>query len=51
MHSIPGGPFDQEKAVSPQTIQIMERHYHLNDPLRRQYLDYLKNIALLNFGP
>jgi oligopeptide transport system permease protein len=51
MHSIPGGPFDQEKAVSAQINQNIIRHYHLNDPLWKQYCDYLKNIFIhFDFG-
>jgi oligopeptide transport system permease protein len=51
MHSIPGGPFAGEKAVAPEVIRNMERHYHLGDPLGWQYVDYLKKIVRLDFGP
>lgn len=44
MHSIPGGPFDQEKAVSAQVNQNIIRYYHLSDPLWLQYYNYLKNV-------
>jgi len=44
MHSIPGGPFDQEKAVSAQVNQNIIAHYHLNDPLWSQYCNYLKSV-------
>lgn len=51
MHSIPGGPFSGEKAVAPEVARNIEKHYHLNDPLWRQYVDYLKKIVRLDFGP
>ncbi len=51
MHAIPGGPFDQEKAVSAQIAQNIKAHYHLSDPLWRQYIDYLKRIIHFDFGP
>ncbi len=51
MHAIPGGPFDQEKAVSAQITQNIREHYHLNDPLWQQYFDYMKKIIHLDLGP
>lgn len=51
MHSIPGGPFSEEKAVTPEITRNLEKHYHLNDPLWRQYFDYLHKIVRLDFGP
>ncbi len=51
MHSIPGGPFTREKNLPPEVIKNLEAKYHLNDPLHKQYLDYLKNLARFNFGP
>ncbi len=41
MHSVPGGPFTQEKALPAETIKILNERYHLNDPLWKQYVDYL----------
>jgi oligopeptide transport system permease protein len=51
MHAIPGGPFTEEKAVSPEITKNIEARYHLNDPLGKQYLDYLKNMIRLDLGP
>lgn len=51
MHSIPGGPFTREKNLPPEVIKNIEEKYHLNDPLPKQYFDYLKNIARFDFGP
>jgi ABC-type dipeptide/oligopeptide/nickel transport system permease component len=41
MHAVPGGPFTREKALPAETIKILNERYHLDDPLWRQYLDYL----------
>ncbi len=51
MHSIPGGPFTAEKAVPAPIKKNIEIRYHLNDPLGRQYSDYLLNIAHGDLGP
>jgi len=42
---VPGGPFDREKAVPPEIKRNLEAQYHLNDPLARQYLDYLWDLT------
>ncbi len=46
MHSVPGGPFDKEKALPPQTVAILNERYHLDDPLLKQYFDYLRNVLV-----
>ena len=51
MHAIPGGPFDRERVVPPAVQEAIARRYRLNDPLWRQYLDYLANLARLDLGP
>lgn len=51
MRAIPGGPFTDEKGIPPEIMhQVMER-YHMNDPLYKQYFDYIKNLARFDFGP
>lgn len=47
----PGGPFDQERAVSPHVLQQLNERYNLNAPLYIQYWDYLKNLLQGDFGP
>ena len=42
---VPGGPFDSEKAVTPEIRRNLEAQYHLDDPLYRQYLDYLWDVV------
>jgi oligopeptide transport system permease protein len=51
MHAIPGGPFTTEKQLPPEIVKNIEARYQLNDPLWKQYLDYLKSIATWNLGP
>lgn len=51
MHAIPGGPFTREKALPPAVLKNIEERYHLNDPLWKQYVDYLQNLARGDLGP
>ena len=44
VHSAPGGPFDEEKAVSPEVLVQLNERYNLNEPLIIQYFDYLGNV-------
>jgi oligopeptide transport system permease protein len=48
---VPGGPFTAEKAVPPEILRNLEAHYGLNQPLPRQYLDYLGSLLHGDFGP
>ena len=50
-HSAPGGPFDEEKAVSPEVLIKLNERYNLNEPLWKQYFDYLSNVIQGDFGP
>lgn len=47
----PGGPFDEEKSVSPEIRQQLEAYYNLDAPLYRQYLDYLGGLVRGDLGP
>ncbi len=47
----PGGPFNQERGLSPEIKANIEAQFGLNDPLWLQYANYLKNLAHGNFGP
>ena len=51
MHSIPGGPFSREKKVPDAILKNLEARYHTNDPLAKQYVDYMVNVAQFNLGP
>lgn len=47
----PGGPFQQEQSLPPQVRANLERAYGLDQPLLKQYLKYLRNVAHGDFGP
>ena len=47
----PGGPFDAERAVSPQTLRQLEAQYNLDAPLYQQYFNYLGNLVRGDLGP
>ena len=47
----PGGPFNQERGLSPEIKANLEAQFGLNDPLWLQYFNYLKNLLHGNFGP
>lgn len=51
MHAIPGGPFTVEKSLPPIVQQSIEERYKLNDPLYKQYSDYLTNLIQGDLGP
>src|SRR5512136_1559401 len=46
MHAIPGGPFSRERALPAATIKILNERYHLDDPLWKQYVDYINNVLV-----
>jgi len=51
MHSIPGGPFDEEKMpLSPAAKEKILKMYGLDEPLYVQYLKYMWNALHLRFG-
>lgn len=47
----PGGPFDTEKALPPETLIALNERYNLNKPILGQYFDYLGNLVQGDFGP
>lgn len=51
MRAIPGGPFTEEKKLPPQIKATIEATYHLNDPLWKQYTDYMSHVVRLDLGP
>ena len=51
VHSAPGGPFDEEKAVSPEVLIKLNEKYNLDQPLINQYFDYLSGVLVGDFGP
>jgi oligopeptide transport system permease protein len=51
LHAAPGGPFDSQKRLLPAIQKSIEAQYHLDEPLWRQYLRYLDDLAHGNLGP
>ncbi|MDR3591924.1 MAG: ABC transporter permease [Negativicutes bacterium] len=51
MHAVPGGPFTSEKNLPESVLKNINERYHLNDPLWKQYTDYLGNVVRGDFGP
>ncbi len=51
MHLAPGGPFDNERApASPEIERNLRAKYHLDQPVWKQYLDYLRDLVHGDFG-
>ncbi len=50
-HSIPGGPFTNDRKVTAEVEAALNEKYHLNDPLPKQFFDYLGGILHGDFGP
>src|SRR5579863_2613797 len=51
LHAAPGGPFAADKALLPEIQRTIEARYHLDEPLWRQYLRYLGDLAHGDLGP
>ena len=51
MRLAPGGPFDSEKALPPEILETINKKYHFDEPLYKQYFRYMKDVAHLDFGP
>jgi oligopeptide transport system permease protein len=51
MRFAPGGPFNLERPLPPQTMANLMRTYQLDQPLWRQYVHYLSNAVTGDFGP
>lgn len=51
MNAVPGGPYEAEKAISPQAKAALEAKFGLDQPLGKQYLTYMNNLLHGDFGP
>src|SRR5215813_584612 len=51
MHITPGGPWDKEKAVSPQIVANLNAKYNLDKPAWQQYLIYMGGVLRGDLGP
>jgi oligopeptide transport system permease protein len=51
VRAAPGGPFDRErKPASPEIEHQLRAKYHLDEPVLKQYLRYLRQVAVGDFG-
>lgn len=61
VHAVPGGPFDRDKPLPPEIIENLNRRYGLDQPLWKQYADYMgltrnpegnyAGVLQFDFGP
>ncbi len=51
MHAAPGGPFDEERAMPPETAANIARAYHLDEPLPQQFMRYFGALVQGDLGP
>ncbi|MBQ9156886.1 MAG: ABC transporter permease [Eubacterium sp.] len=50
MNTIPGGPFNKEKATSAEAQKVLEERYNLDKPVPEQYVLYMKNLLHGDWG-
>lgn len=51
LRAAPGGPFDQERELSPEIAQLIAQKYQLDQPLVNQYGAYLQAMVQGDLGP
>lgn len=51
MRLAPGGPFDGERPLAPETRDALMKAYGMDKPLPEQFVRYLGNLAQGDFGP
>jgi oligopeptide transport system permease protein len=51
VHAAPGGPFDEERVLPPEIERNVERAYHLDEPLPKQFVRYLGGVLRGDLGP
>lgn len=51
MRLAPGSPFTGERNLPMEVLANIEAKYHLNDPIYKQYFDYLGQLLHGDFGP
>ena len=51
MRVAPGGPFNLERPLDPKVMENLQRLYRLDEPVWRQYLNYLWGLAHGDLGP
>ena len=50
MHFVPGGPWDQNKKLSPQVVENLNHRYGLDEPLWKQYWNFLADAVRGDLG-
>jgi oligopeptide transport system permease protein len=50
MHAVPGGPWDDEQKVPPAVKENLNRKYGLDEPVWRQYLDFVTGAVQGDLG-
>lgn len=50
LRTLPGGPFDSEKALPPEIMENLAKKYKLNEPLLSQYGDYMAGLVRGDLG-
>ena len=51
VHAAPGGPFDDERVLPPETRAALEAKYRLDEPLHMQFWHYLSGLLRGDMGP
>jgi len=51
MRAVPGGPFDSDRALEPEIEANINRYYHFDEPLVKQYGRHLWNAVRGDLGP
>lgn len=51
MHAIPGDPFLQEQAIPEEILRTLRSHYGLDQPLYKQFFNYISQLCHGNLGP
>lgn len=46
----PGSPFASQRAIPPEVLEALERRYHFDEPIGRQYLRYLGGVLHGDLG-
>ncbi|MEX2496395.1 MAG: ABC transporter permease subunit [Woeseia sp.] len=51
VHAAPGGPFDDERVLPPESARNLEAAYHLDESLPRQFGRYFAGLMRGDLGP
>jgi oligopeptide transport system permease protein len=51
VRSAPGGPFSGERNVPPEILENLQKKYHMDESMPKQYLRYMGQVAQGDLGP